>query len=95
MFVPPICISTFDKMTQQCYFTCTRGDTDQASDNALGSAKHRRFLKEYDVKNEPCEQACSGANVGVKDGHGCIGAGHKRSSTIESRPTQPDEPNAG
>lgn len=71
--------------------TCSRSDTNQASDHALGGPNHRGLSKENNVKHEPGEEASSCAHMGVKNGKRRIRAHSIRITAVEPSPPHPQQ----
>ena len=73
-------------------YTSSGGDADQTGDHALNCADDRGFTEEDDVEDEPRQQACGGAHVGVQHSQGGIDADHVGVASVEPGPAHPQQP---
>ena len=69
--------------------TCSRSDAHQSGDHPLSGADDGWLLEEYDVQEQPSEQASGSADVGVEHGKRGINTGHVRITTVEPGPPHP------
>jgi hypothetical protein len=84
--------SKTDHINFGCISTCSRRDDHQSSNHALHRADHGRLAEHQHIQQRPHEQTGGRAHIGVDHRHGGIDVSRVRISSVEPRPSQPQQP---